>query len=58
MSLRDSFFTADVIFPFPDAEKHQNFELAFGLTAFDNNQEPIDDPRYGKLQAIYTKWGF
>ena len=28
------------------------------LTAFDNEYNPIDDPRYGRLVFGYRKWGF
>ena len=31
--------------------------FAFGLTDFDGNQEPIDDPDYGQLVARYVHWG-
>ena len=34
-----------------------NFQLAFGITAYDGDTEPIDDPRYGKLLARYDTWG-
>ena len=32
--------------------------LAFGFTAYDSNQEPIDDPDYGELKAYFKTWGF
>ena len=56
-SVKDSHFTADITFPFPDAEENQDFELAYGITAYDNVQEPFDDPRYGQLKAKYVTWG-
>ena len=31
--------------------------IAFGLTAYDSNREPIDDPTYGTLKAYYKTWG-
>ena len=51
-SVRDSYYSADHTFTSEDG-----FELAFGITAFDSNQEPIDDPRYGRLNAMYVSWG-
>ena len=57
MSVKDSHWTADEVFPFPDAEENQDFELAFGLTAYDSVREPIDDPRYGQIKAKYVTWG-
>ena len=57
MSVRDSHFTFDNVFPFPDAFENQDFDLAFGLTAYDNVTESIDDERYGQIKAKYVSWG-
>ena len=32
--------------------------MAFALTAYDDETEPIDDPTYGELKAYYKTWGF
>ena len=31
--------------------------IAFGITAFDDNQESIEDPTYGHIKAYYKTWG-
>ena len=31
--------------------------MAFALTYYDDNQEPIEDPTYGLLKAYYKTWG-
>ena len=31
--------------------------FAFGITAYDSNQEIIEDPTYGTLKAYYKTWG-
>ena len=33
-------------------------QFAFGISAYDNNSEPIDDPAYGEVKARITTWGF
>ena len=33
-------------------------QFAFGITAYDLNQDPIDDPTYGNVVAKYVSWGF
>ena len=52
MSVKDSFFTPD-----DTITSEEGFKLAFGLTAYDSNQEAIDDPRYGRINAKYVSWG-
>ena len=32
-------------------------QFAFGVTAYDSNAEPIDDPDYGQVVARYASWG-
>ena len=32
-------------------------QVAFAITAYDSNQDPIEDPRYGTLKAYYKTWG-
>ena len=32
-------------------------QLAFGITHYDSNQEPIDDLDYGEIVARYQTWG-
>ena len=57
MSIKDSFFTPENEFPLEDTEDNLDFNLAFGLTAYDNETEIIDDARYGQLKAKYVMWG-
>ena len=52
-STEDSFFDADFKW---NATSGMSF--AFGITAYDGNQEPIDDPDYGRVVARYKTWGF
>ena len=52
VSKRDSYFGNDFEFTTKDG-----LMLAFGLTAYDNNIEPIDDATYGELKAFYKTWG-
>ena len=47
MSLRDSFFNPEEIFPDEIELIYSDFNVAFGFTAYDANQERIDDPAYG-----------
>ena len=41
-----------------DDRLFDNFNITFGLTAFDGDEEPIDDPKYGRIFARYQYWGF
>ena len=50
VSQRDSFFDTDYIVK-------QNLQYAFGITEYDSNPEPIEDPSYGVLRAYYKSWG-
>ena len=44
-SVRDSYYEPSTLFPTEMPELHGgNFNLAFGLTAYDGNPNPIDDP--------------
>ena len=51
-SVLDSYYTTDHEFTTDDG-----LMIAFGLSAYDNNPEPIDDPTYGTLKAYYKSWG-
>ena len=51
-SVRDNYFNYYEMFT-----SEAGFELAFGISGFDENQEPIDDPRYGRLNAMFVSWG-
>ena len=53
-SISDSKFTAD--FKWTSSED-DGMQFAFGVTAYDSNQEPIDDPTYGRVVARYQTWG-
>ena len=51
----------DFEYAFPDDIEdlyYDNFNIAFGITAYDGNFEPIDDPKYGRVIARYISWGF
>ena len=52
VSVRDSHFDSSYEFT-----SDEGMMLAFGLTAYDDNQEPIEDAQYGTLQAYYKSWG-
>lgn len=52
VSIMDSYFESDHTFKDTDG-----LMLAFGITAYDDNQESIEDPRYGRLKAYYKTWG-
>ena len=46
----DAYFDADY-------EYSKGMMFAFGLTAYDSNQEPIEDPSIGVLRPYYKSWG-
>ena len=50
-SSRDAFFDADYVFT------KDTLQYSFGLSAYDDNIEPIEDPSYGILKASYKTWG-
>ena len=52
ISLRDTEFSSDDEFTSEDG-----MMIAFGITAYDNNKEPIEDETYGNLKAYYRTWG-
>lgn len=52
VSTRDSYFDTDFEFNSDDG-----LMIAFGLTAYDDNLEAIDDADYGELKAYYKTWG-
>ena len=58
-SFVEYFYTQDTRFPqeIEDLE-FPNFQIAFGIAAFDNDPEPIDDPRYGRVLARIDRWGY
>ena len=49
-SSRDTFFSDEFIFS-------GNMWFAFAITAYDSNQESIEDPSIGTLNAYYKTWG-
>ena len=53
-SVKDSYYTKETVFP-DDIEDRlfDNFNIAFGLTAFDGDEEPVDDLKYGRIFARY-----
>ena len=50
VSQRDAYFDADQIFS-------EGLMYAFGITAYDSNREPIEDPSYGVIKPYYKSWG-
>ena len=52
-STQDSFFGSEYEF----STQNDGLMLAFALTDFDNNQEPIEDEQYGTVRAYYKHWG-
>ena len=49
-SSRDAHFDTDFVYS-------ENLWYAFGITAYDDVREPIDDPSYGELKAFTKTWG-
>ena len=52
MSVEDSYFNSSYVFSTDDGLK-----FAFGITAYDSNQEVIEDPDYGEIKAKFYGWG-
>lgn len=52
VSTRDSYFDTEFEFT-----TEQGLMIAFGLTAYDDNFDAIEDPSYGHLKAYYKTWG-
>ena len=52
VSQRDSFFDTDFEF-----DTNNGLMIAFGLTAYDDNLESIEDSDYGQIKAYYKTWG-
>ena len=50
ISSRDAYFDSDFEFS-------EDLMYAFGITAYDSNREPIEDPSYGVLKPYYKSWG-
>ena len=41
-----------------DLDKTPGFNVAFGITYYDNNPDPIDsDPYYGEVYVELVQWG-
>ena len=58
-SFVEFFYDQDIQFPQEiDDLVFPNFQIAFGLAAFDEDPEPIDDPRYGRVLARTDGWGY
>ena len=51
-SREDSYFNSSFVW-----SSDEGMQFAFGITAYDGNQEPIDDPDYGSVVARYVTWG-
>lgn len=52
ISTKDSYFSTDDEFTTEDG-----LMIAFTITAYDSEQESIEDPTYGNLKAYYKTWG-
>ena len=53
-SEKDSFYDFNTAFPDGiDDILADNFNIAFGITAYDGDPEPIEDPKYGRILARY-----
>ena len=52
ISTRDSFFTTDEEFT-----TDSGLMIGFAITAYDDEQEMIEDEAYGTLKAYYKTWG-
>ena len=50
VSSRDSFYDASYV-------KDDNIMFAFGITKYDSNPYPIEDPTIGVLKPYYKSWG-
>ena len=48
----DAYFNSSFVWSSEDG-----MQFAYGITAYDAEQEPIDDPDYGSLVATYLTWG-
>ena len=46
-SVNDAYYDSDHVF-----SSDNGFEIAFAITAYDSEREPIEDARYGTLKAI------
>ena len=58
MSQKEFYHTMEEVFPTDvDDLEFRNFQIAFGLTAFDSNPDPIEDPSYGRIFAVQNQWG-
>ena len=51
-SLRDSYFTTNDEFT-----AESGLQIAFGISDYGDETEPIEDARYGQLKAYYKTWG-
>ena len=51
VSTREHYFDTDHQFIDPGNQ------VAFAITAYDTNRNPLDMPEYGKLKAYYKSWG-
>ena len=49
-SVSDAYFDADYV-------QTDGLMFAFGVTAYDDNPEPIEDPTIGVLKPYYKSWG-
>ena len=59
LSVKDSYYNMDNIFPDHIEDlKFNSFSIAFGITAYDGTTESIEDPRYGRIFARTSRWGF
>ena len=53
MAIRDAHYDYNHTISTQDGLK-----FAYAITHYDNNPEPVDDPRYGNMVARVVRWGF
>ena len=58
-SVKDSHYDMEEVFPDDIVDLvSDKFQIAFALSAFDSNPDPIDDPKFGQIYARYDSWGY
>ena len=60
-SITDSAWTAEdkwrSVADREDGQDNGGLQFAVGVTAYDSNQQPVDDPKIGRIVARYQTWG-
>ena len=53
MAVRYAHWDSDKVFDY----ENNRLNFAAGITAYDGNQEPIENPDYGTLKFAFYNWG-